>query len=106
MGELKEVMTGLGTKTPAQKMKTTEEHIADYVKGSIKTEEEIKLLREHLRDFKKSFVENTYLTKAQVKLLEKAKKLIKDNADIDKLVDMVGKIKGTKVSISEESSEE
>ena len=106
MSELKEVTTGFGTKTPAQKMKTKEEHIADYVKGSIKTEEEIKLLREHLRDFKKSFVENTYLTKAEVKILERAKKLIKDNADIDKLVDMVGKIKGTKVSVGEESSEE
>lgn len=106
MAELREVTTGLGTKTPAEKPKTTEEHIADYVKGSVKTEEELKLLREHLRDFKKSFIENNYLTKQQVKLLEKAKKLIKDNSDIDKLVDMVGKIKGTKISVGEGSSEE
>ena len=103
MADLPEVTTGFGTKTPAQKVKSVEEHIADYIKGSVKTEEEIKLLREHLRDFKKSFIQNQYLTKQQVKLLEKAKKLIKDNADIDKLVDMVGKIKGTKVTISETS---
>jgi hypothetical protein len=101
--DLPVVMTGFGTKTPAQKVKSVEEHISDYVKGSVKAEEEIKLLREHLRDFKKSFIENQYLTKQQVKLLEKAKKLIKDNSDIDKLVDMVGKIKGTKVAISETS---
>ena len=99
MADLPEVTTGFGTKTPAQKMKSVEEHIADYVKGSVKVEEELKVLREHLRDFKKSFVENQYLTKSQVKLLEKAKRLIKDNSDIDKLVDMVGKIRGTKVAI-------
>jgi hypothetical protein len=107
MAELPEVMTGLGMKvSKAEKVKSVEEHIADYVKGSVKTEEEIKLLREHLRDFKKSFVENQYLTKQQVKLLEKAKRLIKDNSDIDKLVDMVGKIRGTKVDVGGESEGE
>jgi uncharacterized phage infection (PIP) family protein YhgE len=105
MSELPEVVTGFGTKTPAEKPKSLEEHILDYVKGSVKAEEEIKLIRDHLRDFKKSFVENKYLTKDQVKLLEKAKKLIKDNSDIDHLVDMVGKVRGTKVSISTTTSE-
>jgi len=101
MAELREVTTGYVPKNSAERVKSVEEHISDYIKGSVKTEEEIKLLREHLRDFKKSFVENNYLTKQQVKLLEKAKKLIKDNADIDKLVDMVGKIKGTKVAVGD-----
>jgi hypothetical protein len=107
MAELPEVTTGLGMKvSKAEKVKSVEEHIADYVKGSVKVEEELKILREHLRDFKKSFVENQYLTKQQVKLLEKAKKLIKDNSDIDKLVDMVGKIRGTKVDVGGESEGE
>ena len=106
MAELREVTTGMGTKlSPVEKKKSVEEHIADYVKGSVKTEEEIKVLREHLRDFKKSFVENQYLTKQQVKLLEKAKRLIKDNSDIDKLVDMVGKIRGTKVDVGGDEGE-
>ena len=107
MGELREVQTGMGMKVSlAEKPKSIEEHIADYVKGSVKVEEELKVLREHLRDFKKSFVENNYLTKSQVKLLEKAKRLIKDNSDIDKLVDMVGKIRGTKVVLDESTDGE
>jgi uncharacterized membrane-anchored protein YjiN (DUF445 family) len=107
MAELREVTTGLGMRlSQAEKPKSVEEHIADYVKGTVKAEEEIKVLREHLRDFKKSFIENSYLTKAQVKLLEKAKKLIKDNSDIDKLVDMVGKIRGTKVDVGGEEGDE
>lgn len=109
MSELREVTTGVGMGmkvSPQSKTKTVEEHIADYVKGTVKVEEELKVLREHLRDFKKSFVENTYLTKAQVKLLEKAKKLIKDNSDIDKLVDMVGKIRGTKMVTEGEEGDE
>jgi hypothetical protein len=107
MAELREVQTGLGMKvSQAEKPKSVEEHISDYVKGSVKVEEELKVLREHLRDFKKSFVENQYLTKQQVKLLEKAKKLIKDNSDIDKLVDMVGKIRGTKIDVGGESEGE
>lgn len=108
MAELREVTTGVGMGmkvSQAEKPKSLEEHISDYVKGSVKAEEEIKLLREHLSDFKKSFVENSYLTKAQIKLLEKAKKLIKDNSDIDKLVDMVGKIKGTKIDVGGDESE-
>jgi len=106
MAELPEVTTGLGMRvSKAEKVKSVEEHIADYVKGSVKAEEEIKVLREHLRDFKKSFVENNYLTKQQVKLLEKAKKLIKDNSDIDKLVDMVGKIRGTKIDVGGDEGE-
>lgn len=106
MAELREVVTGYVPKNSAEKVKSVEEHISDYVKGSVKTEEEIKLLREHLRDFKKSFVENNYLTKQQVKLLEKAKRLIKDNSDIDKLVDMVGKIRGTKVDVGSDKPSE
>lgn len=109
MAELREVVTGVGMGmkvSVAEPKKTLEDHISDYVKGSVKAEEEIRAMREHLSDFKKSFVENNYLTKAQVKLLEKAKKLIKDNADIDKLVDMVGKIKGTKVDVGGDEGDE
>ena len=107
MAELREVQTGLGMKvSQAEKPKSVEEHISDYVRGSVKVEEELKVLREHLRDFKKSFVENQYLTKQQVKLLEKAKKLIKDNSDIDKLVDMVGKIRGTKIDVGGDETED
>lgn len=95
-----EFVTGINQVTPmavvakADDAKTTEEHMADYIDSIRVLEEEMEPYKEQKRDLKANYVENGWLTKAEISLAVKAYRLAKDDTDMSALIDMVEALKG------------
>jgi len=64
-----------------------EERIVDYIKSVATIEEAIEPFKEQKKALKQNYVENGWLTKEEVKLAMKAYKMIKDDVDLDQLMD-------------------
>lgn len=73
--------------------KTKEDRIIDFIKSYVAVEEEIKPLKEHLKDLKKSYVDNDWLSKEEIKIAIKAFKCLKKDEDIEQLKDFYNTIK-------------
>ena len=64
-----------------------EDRIVDYIKSVATIEEAIEPFKEQKKALKQNYVENGWLTKEEVKLAMKAYKMIKDDVDLDQLMD-------------------
>jgi NH3-dependent NAD+ synthetase len=64
-----------------------EEHIANYVRNLAAIEEAIAPFKEQMKDLRKEYVENTWLTKEDIKMAVKAYRLSKAKINIDELVE-------------------
>jgi len=64
-----------------------EEHIANYVRNLAAIEEAIAPLKEQMKDLRKEYVENTWLTKEDIKMAVKAYRLSKAKVNMDELVE-------------------
>lgn len=68
--------------------KTKEERIVDYVTSIAALDDAMKPFKEQKADLRKSYLENAWLTKEEIKTALKAYRLRKDNTDIDQLNEM------------------
>ena len=70
-----------------------EEHIKNYLKDLAETEAAMEPFKEHKRDMRKSYIQEGYLTKEEVWAAVKAYRMIKDEKDIDALVEAYDQVK-------------
>jgi len=68
--------------------KSKEEHIVDYVTSIAALDDAMKPFKEQKTDLRKSYLENGWLSKEEIKTALKAYRLRKDNTDIDQLNEM------------------
>lgn len=68
--------------------KTKEQRILEYVNSVAALDEAMKPYKEQKADLRKSFLENKWLTKDEIKTAMKAYRLRKDKTDIDSLNEM------------------
>ena len=93
--ELRVVTTGIEQfKAPE---KTKDERVKDFIKGMAALDESIKPYREQKSDLKKSYVDNGYLTKDEIKMTLQAYRLVKNKVDIDQLDQFFEKVKAMKI---------
>ena len=68
--------------------KSKEEHISDYIESLKAIEEAMEPYKEQKRELKANYVENGWLTKDDISLTVKAYRLLKDDVDLDQLIDI------------------
>ena len=66
---------------------TKEERIIDYIKSVAAIDEALEPFREQKKALKTNYVENAWLDKDEIKMAMKAYKMIKDDIDLDQLMD-------------------
>ena len=76
-----------------QEVKSTEEHMTDYLESLKSYEEAMEPYKESKRELKAEYVEQGWLTKAEISLAVKAYRLAKDDTDMSQLIDMVDALK-------------
>ena len=69
--------------------KSKQEHIVDYVNSIAALDDAMKPYREQKAELRKSYIENKWLTKDDIKMALKAYRLQKDQTDIEQLTEMV-----------------
>lgn len=72
--------------------KTKEERMQDFIKSVVALEQAMEPFKEQRRDIRKSYVDNGWLSKEEMKLLVKAYRLVKDDTDFDQLESVYKKI--------------
>ena len=91
---LKEVVTGNGTvENVEEEVKSTEERMKEFIKSLNSIEECIQPYKDQRKDLKKQYIDNGWIEKDQMKLLIKALRLIKDETDMDKLLEVYENLK-------------
>ena len=68
--------------------KTKEERVIDYVTSIAALDDSMKPFKEQKTDLRKSYIENGWLTKEEIKTALKAYRLRKDNTDFEQLTEM------------------
>jgi len=66
---------------------TKEERIVDYIKSVAAIDEALEPFKEQKKALKTNYVENNWLDKDEIKMAMKAYKMIKDDIDLDQLMD-------------------
>ena len=79
-------------KTDIQKK---EEHITNYIKALVAVEEEMEPFKEHRRDLKKNYIDNEWLSRDEISLAVKAYRLMKDDIDMEQLMDFYDRVSKT-----------
>lgn len=69
--------------------KSKQEHIVDYVNSIAALDDAMKPYREQKTELRKSYIENKWLTKDEIKMALKAYRLQKDQTDIEQLTEMI-----------------
>ena len=70
-----------------------EEHIKNYLKDLVETEAAMDPFKEHKRDVRKSYIDNEWLSKGEIWAAVKAYRMVKDDKDIDALVEAYDQVK-------------
>jgi len=70
-----------------------EEHIRNYLKDLVETEAAMEPFKEHKRDVRKSYIDNEWLSKDEIWAAVKAYRMVKDDKDIDALVEAYDQVK-------------
>tara|TARA_R100000908_G_C3685367_1_gene102095 strand:- start:77 stop:355 length:279 start_codon:yes stop_codon:yes gene_type:complete len=66
---------------------TKEERIIDYIKSVAAIDEALEPFKEQKKALKTNYVDNGWLDKDEIKMAMKAYKMIKDDIDLDQLMD-------------------
>lgn len=72
--------------------KTIDQHIEQYIKTVAALEEAQEPFKEQRRDLRKEYEDNGWLSKEQQRLAVKAYRLIKDEEDMEQLLDFYEKV--------------
>jgi len=73
--------------------KAKEEKIVEFVKAIAAIDYALEPYREQKRDLRKSFEENGWLTKEEMRIAIKAMRLLKDETDLEQLTDFYKTVK-------------
>ena len=76
--------------------KTKEQHMADYIKSMKALEDAMEPYKEQKRELKSEYIDSGWLTKEDVSLTVRAYRLLKNDVDIDALIDIYENLKGDK----------
>ena len=74
-----------------------EQRIGDYIQSLAAVEEAMEPFKEQKRALKANYIENGWLSKDEVSVAVKAYRLLKDDTDIEQLMDFYNKVSGLKV---------
>lgn len=72
-----------------------EKRITDYIKSMATIEESMEPYKEQKRSLKGNYVENGWLSKEEISLAVKAYRMVKDDTDIDQLIDFYTHVQKT-----------
>lgn len=72
---------------------TKEEYVLEYIKAMAAIEEEMEPYKEHKRDLRKNYVQNGWLTAAEMRQAVRAFRMLKKDDDIDEFTDYFDKIR-------------
>ena len=70
--------------------------MADYIKSIKALEDAMEPYKEQKRELKSEYVDNGWLTKEDISLTVRAYRLLKNDIDIDALIDIYENLKGDK----------
>jgi hypothetical protein len=70
-----------------------EEHVKNYLKDLVATEEAMEPFKEHKRDIRKSYIDEGYLTKEEIWAAVRAYRMIKGEKDMEALVEAYDQVK-------------
>jgi len=80
------------------KVLTKDEHVVNYVKVLIEIDKAMEPFKEHRHEVKQMYKDNHWLTKEEMTLAAKAYRTLKNDEDLQEVIDYVNKI-STKVNI-------
>ena len=76
--------------------KSKEQHMADYIKSMKALEDAMEPYKEQKRELKADYIDSGWLTKEDISLTVRAYRLLKNDVDIDALIDIYENLKGDK----------
>ena len=72
--------------------KPKQEYIGNFIRALAAVEAEMLPYQEHRKDLKKSYVQNGWLTKEELSSAIRAYRMLKNDEDIEQLLDMYEKV--------------
>jgi|TARA_R110002020_G_scaffold353440_1_gene566401 hypothetical protein len=72
-----------------------EKHITSFIKNLAAVEEAMEPFKESKRDLRQNYVENGWLTKEELRMAVRAYRLMKNDTDMDQLLDFFKHVKKT-----------
>lgn len=72
-----------------------EKHITTYIKSLAAIEEAMEPFKDQKRDLRQNYVDNGWLTKEELRMAVRAYRLIKNDTDMDQLLDFFEHVKKT-----------
>ena len=76
--------------------RSREEHMADYIKSMKTLEDAMEPYKEQKRELKTEYIDNGWLTKEDISLSVRAYRLLKNDVDMEALIDIYESLKGEK----------
>jgi hypothetical protein len=76
--------------------KNKEQHMADYIKSMKALEDAMEPYKEQKRELKTEYIDSGWLTKEDISLTVRAYRLLKNDVDIEALIDVYENLKGDK----------
>ena len=76
--------------------KTKEQHMADYIKSMKALEDAMEPYKEQKRELKTDYIDSGWLTKEDISLSVRAYRLLKNEVDMEALIDIYESLKGDK----------
>ena len=83
--------------------KSKEQHMADYIKSMKALEDAMEPYKEQKRELKADYIDSGWLTKEDISLTVRAYRLLKNDVDIEALIDVYENLKGESVHQPEEN---
>ena len=74
--------------------KTKEQHMGDYIKSMKALEDAMEPYKEQKRELKTEYIDSGWLTKEDISLTVRAYRLLKNDVDIEALIDVYENLKG------------
>ena len=74
--------------------RSKEEHMGDYIKSMRTLEDAMEPYKEQKRELKSEYIDNGWLTKEDISLTVRAYRLLKNDVDIEALIDIYENLKG------------
>ena len=78
--------------------KTKEQHMADYIKSMKALEDAMEPYKEQKRELRADYIDSGWLTKEDIALTGRAYRLLKNDVDIDALIDIYENLRKDKTS--------
>ena len=78
--------------------RSKEEHMGDYIKSMKTLEDAMEPYKEQKRELKTEYVDNGWLTKEDISLTVRAYRLLKNDIDIDALIDIYDNLRKQKTT--------